>query len=68
MTEHDIEINAMSDAHREIRRAMRALAIASTMLEDAEMPEAYGALRAAYDILWSVTQVLDRGIHEGDFQ
>lgn len=65
MTEHDIKINAMSDAHREIRRSMRALAIASTMLEDAKMPTTCGELRAAYYILNSITQALDYSIHTG---
>lgn len=71
MTDHDIKRNAMSDAHREIRRSMRSLAIASTMLEDAEMPAAYGYISAAYDILRGITQELDHGIHadhEGDSQ
>lgn len=63
MTEHDIKINAMSDAHREIRRAMRALAIASTMLEDAKMPRTCGELISAYYILNSITQALDCSIH-----
>jgi|SRR5699024_654279 len=61
--ENVTKINAMDAAHREIRRSMRALAIASTMLEDAEMPSACEALSAAYDILGIINEALYEKIH-----
>jgi|SRR5690554_980921 len=61
--ENVTKINAMDAAHREISGALRRLAVAATMLEDAELPSACEALSAAYGTLENINEALYQRIH-----